>query len=114
MPPGIDDGRWNAWYRWLVRNDKITHALAFAGYGAWFCSVLPRSQWWKIALLLLLYGLFIEALQQMLGFGRSGSWPDVAADAAGIVVGILLARWFGRDLIRAIDRWMAQRVPRFE
>lgn len=82
--------------RWLppLPNDKLMHALAF---GALTALALRMAQNWTEASLwlggLLLAGWLIECLQQLVP-DRDFSWPDMAANAAGIVAALPLA-WFG-------------------
>ncbi|MFK7938374.1 MAG: VanZ family protein [Roseovarius sp.] len=81
----------------LPLNDKQLHALSFA------LLVLSlgwlRPQWWLgLALAALLYGAAIEMLQPMVG--RSGEWADLAADGAGIFLGLLPGQ-LRRRLVKA-------------
>lgn len=75
--------------------DKLRHVAAFAAL-AWVAMVawagVPRLAA-RVALGLLAYGLFIEAVQSRLD-GRHASGWDLLADAAGIALGLMLARPF--------------------
>lgn len=80
-PPQVDTG-------W----DKANHALAFlvlavlAELALW-----PRpARHWLSAAGLLAYGALIEVVQSRLP-ARSAEWSDLAADAVGITIGLLLA-----------------------
>ncbi|MBK9363989.1 MAG: VanZ family protein [Rubrivivax sp.] len=72
--------------------DKANHALAFAVLAA----VAELAVWphparrWLTVVGLLAYGALIEGVQSRLP-PRSGEWSDLAADAAGIAIGLLLA-----------------------
>lgn len=72
--------------------DKINHLLAFLALGAAASFSLPPG--WRAsaqaAAGLLLYGAFIEAVQTQLSH-REGDWQDLAADAVGVLCGLLLA-----------------------
>jgi VanZ family protein len=70
--------------------DKVKHVLAFgclavAASLGWAAS---RQTTFRIACALVLYGVFIEAVQFFIP-GREASALDVAADAAGIAAGLL-------------------------
>jgi VanZ family protein len=49
-----------------------------------------------IGLIPLLYGILMEILQSMLTITRSGSFSDAIADAAGVLLSILLWIWIKR------------------
>lgn len=80
-PPAADTG-------W----DKSNHALAFAVMAilAWAGWPGPARRPWQVTAWLMAYGAFIEGVQSQIP-GRSGEWPDLLADAAGIAIG--LAAW---------------------
>lgn len=75
--------------------DKLRHVAAFAVL-AWVAMVgwagVPGLAS-RVAMALLAYGLFIEAVQSRLD-GRHASGWDLLADAAGIALGLVLARPF--------------------
>jgi len=54
-----------------------------------------QQVWMRVALPLLGYGLFIEAVQAWLP-SRDGDILDLLADAGGIVLGLILVRWLRR------------------
>lgn len=75
--------------------DKGRHLAAFAAL-AWVAAQAfagPRLAPARIALALLAYGVFIEAVQSQIP-DRFASGLDVAADAVGIALGLLAARFF--------------------
>jgi VanZ family protein len=80
-PPTLDTG-------W----DKLNHVLAFAALA--FCAqhAAQGSRWpapaWQGGLLA--YGVLIEIAQTRVP-GRHGEWPDLLADAVGIVLGAAVA-----------------------
>lgn len=82
-PPGSGEGS-------LPLGDKQIHALAFALLVLPLSLATPRLIP-KIALAALVFGGLIEFIQP--GFGRSGEWGDLLADAVGIVVGVLPGLW---------------------
>jgi VanZ family protein len=75
--------------------DKLRHVAAFAVL-AWVAMVAwagtPKLAL-RVAIGLLAYGLFIEAVQGRLD-GRHASGWDLLADAVGVAFGLALARQF--------------------
>lgn len=72
-------------------SDDFVH---FAGYGAlgfWFAGLLERHRYPVLAVLLVAFGVAIEGMQYLMGFGRSADWRDVVANAAGIATALALA-----------------------
>jgi len=76
--------------RWIGQIDKWAHTLTFAVLAVWLAGQYRPRSYWRIALGLLAFGVFIEVCQRQVGY-RSAEWLDVAADAAGIIVGLSLA-----------------------
>jgi len=75
--------------------DKGRHLAAFATL-AWVAAQAfagAQAAFVRIALALLAFGVFIELVQSQIP-GRFASGLDVAADAVGIVLGLLAARFF--------------------
>jgi len=71
--------------------DKANHALAFAVLAALGLAAYPARAA-RVLPGLLALGALIELLQSLTGY-RAAEWLDLAADAAGLVAGWLLARW---------------------
>ncbi len=77
-------------------NDKLNHALGYAGLTFWFTGIYPRSRYPLVILGLLLLGALIEVLQGAMSFGRDRDLEDLFANGAGIVIGLALAlTWSG-------------------
>lgn len=85
--------------------DKANHALAFAVLAAvGELALWPHRARRRLTVAgLLCYGALIELLQSQLP-ARSGEWGDLAADAAGIVIGLLLAAPLLRRAPAAVRR----------
>ncbi len=89
--------------------DKLNHLLAFAAL-AWCAAlgwparpgapVLPQIARWVLGLMV--FGLFIEAVQSQLP-ARSAELADLGADALGVALGGLLAGLL-RSASRAVGR----------
>ena len=71
----------------VQEGDKIGHLLAYGALMAWWAQLyVSSSSRLKLALLFVLLGALVEIAQ---GFTptRSPEWLDLAADAAGVLVG---------------------------
>ncbi len=82
--------------------DKLEHLLAFGTLGASAMCALPAGLRAALAAAtaLLAYGGFIELVQTHIP-GRTASWADLLADAAGVAIGVALVavlrrRWPAR------------------
>ncbi|MFZ9731832.1 MAG: VanZ family protein [Schleiferiaceae bacterium] len=73
--------------------DLVLHFGAYAGIAVPL-QLYSRSSAgpFKVFALSFSYGLAVEVLQPIVAEGRVFSWSDVAANTAGIAVGMLLAR----------------------
>lgn len=72
--------------------DKLEHALAYCLLMLWFCQVYRQlSSRMLLALLLVVMGIAIEYLQRETGY-RTFEYPDMLANAAGVMVGWAWAR----------------------
>ena len=69
--------------------DKIHHLIAYAAL--MFPTALRKPKYWKsIGLSFIAFSGMIELLQPYVN--RYGEWPDMAANTAGVVCGLLLAK----------------------
>jgi VanZ family protein len=82
-PPGFD----------FKDADKVNHLLAFSGMTVAGCLSRPAGSWPRLRVVLgmLLFGLFIEAVQSQLP-ARTAEWGDVMADAVGVLIGLGMFR----------------------
>jgi VanZ family protein len=78
----------------LLGSDKVEHAVAFLALAVLCRLSWPRLSAWLVAPLLLTYGFGIEVAQASLTTGRTASLADLAADAAGLLAGLILVRLF--------------------
>jgi VanZ family protein len=79
-------------------NDKLAHALGHAALAGYFTGLVARSNWWKILLWLLVFGISIEIAQHFMQVGREADPRDVLANSGGDLLGLLLgflglSRW---------------------
>ena len=93
LAPGDDTGGLIPW-------DKAKHFIVFYGLTFLAAVALPRSRWWKIAVVLLGFGVGIEILQGLPIVGRDADAFDVVADTLGIGFffgPIVVAQWLNRE-----------------
>ena len=69
--------------------DKEEHAIAWFVLTATGLILSPRRPR-GIALYAFGFGVFVEVVQGLMGFGRDADWHDVAADSIGIVAAFLI------------------------
>jgi VanZ family protein len=86
--------------------DKWAHAGAYLVLTLWFCGAHERHQWPFVAGGLLLLGAAIEYAQGRTGY-RQADLLDMAANAAGIAVGLMLAAAGAGGWCR----WLEARLP---
>ena len=88
--------------------DKVFHVVTFVVLTVWFSGIYQKSAYWRIVVGLLAFGLIIEVCQRAVGY-RTADWADVAADATGIVIGLIIAMaGFGGWCIR-VEEMLSKR-----
>ena len=75
---------------WLENADKWLHGLTFLFLSIWFAGLWERRAYWRIAVGLMLFGFVVEGAQRLVGY-RTADWLDIAANTAGIIVGLMAA-----------------------
>ena len=75
---------------WLRNSDKVLHAGTFMLLAAWFSGQYRRPSYLRVAAALLVFGLFIEFCQFLVGY-RQADWLDMAANTVGIILGFAVA-----------------------
>lgn len=83
--------------------DKFLHAATYCLLMIWFSGLYPRNRHWLIGLLLLVLGFGLD-LAQSLSSTRSFDLKDVAANAGGILVGLVLARFIFEGWCRRVEQ----------
>ncbi len=71
-------------------NDKWAHGITFALLAIWYTGQYGRRSYWRLVSGLLVFGAFIEFCQSLLTY-RSAETADFAADAFGVLAGMLIA-----------------------
>ena len=72
-------------------SDKLMHFGAYFALMAWFAGLYPRGKHLRIAVALVALGTALDVLQGTMTRTRSFELLDIAADAVGIVVALLLS-----------------------
>lgn len=85
--------------------DKLGHALAYGTLMLWFAQLYVRPRWALVALACVLLGVVLEYLQGFTSY-RTFSYVDMAANLAGVVVGLTLALAGIDDCIERVERWV--------
>ena len=80
-------------------SDKLGHAVTYGGLTVWFCGIYPRRMAPRVAVALFLVGVAVEGVQSLTE-SRSPEMADLAANAAGILIGLALSR-------AGLDKWCA-------
>jgi len=75
---------------WFQNADKWLHAFTFIILSVWFSGLLARRSYWLIAIGLTLFGFFVEFCQLQVSY-RTADWIDIAANTAGIIIGLAVA-----------------------
>jgi len=75
---------------WFQNIDKWLHATTFATLSLWFAGLFARRNYWLIGAGLMAFGFLLEFLQFQVGY-RIADWFDIAANTAGIIVGLAVA-----------------------
>jgi VanZ family protein len=68
-------------------NDKIEHAIAYAGLMAWFGGMFRRGAQLRVGAALVILGGVLELLQGLTPT-RTPDITDLAADAVGVLLGL--------------------------
>jgi len=86
--------------------DKIIHTVVFAFLMLWFTGLSDRSRYWKIFLLLVVYGAVMEVLQSFTPY-RFMDLGDLIADIVGLCFGWIM----GVTRMGGWCGWLEARLP---
>ena len=90
-------------------NDKLEHGGGYALLTIWFIGAYPQQRHWVIAASFIAMGVVIELLQGWMKWGRECDIHDVFANTTGIIIGLLLSRFWLRNWTARAEAWMAAR-----
>jgi VanZ family protein len=88
--------------------DKTFHMVGHGALALYFTGLMPRNQWWKIFVSLLVFGVGIEFAQHFMALGRQGDPRDVLANSIGDLLGLLVGR-LGLSRWPEIAAWLLGR-----
>ena len=75
---------------WMRHLDKWLHGLTFLALSVWYAGQYRPRSYWRIAVGLLGFGMFIELCQRMLSY-RTADLLDMGANTVGILIGLVIA-----------------------
>lgn len=75
---------------WFENFDKWLHGLTFVVLFVWFSGLLAKHSYWIIAVGLMMFGFLVEFCQLQVSY-RTADWIDIAANTAGIIIGLAIA-----------------------
>ena len=93
---------------WLHSVDKWLHGLTFFALTLWYAGQYRPRSYWRIALGLLGFGMFIELCQRMLSY-RTAEWLDMGANTVGIVIGLAIAVAGAGGWSQRVEDWYQAR-----
>ena len=94
----------------IEQGDKLQHLAAYGSLMLWFAQVaVARSSRWRTAVALVGLGIALEYAQRATGY-RTFSYADMAANAAGVACGWLLAPPRLPNALRVVERFAARRA----
>ena len=93
----------------FIKNaDKWVHGITFFVLAVWFSGLVERRRYWLVGAGLIAFGALLEFFQMYVRF-RTADHFDIAANTAGIIVGLTVAiAGLGGWGLRAED-WYARR-----
>lgn len=87
--------------------DKVEHFAAYFVLAAWFAGLYPKSRYWRVAVGLLVLGIGLEWLQGAMELGRAPDVLDMAANAAGVAAGLVLAFVATGTWAQRVESWLS-------
>jgi len=93
---------------WFVHVDKWLHGITFVFLAVWFAGQYRVRSYWRIGIGLILFGVLIEGCQRLVTY-RSADWFDIAADAAGIIIGLTIATAGLGGWSLRVEEWYSRR-----
>lgn len=86
--------------------DKYNHLIAYAFLMLWFGQLYQHSRaWFRIAILLILFGSLMELLQGVLPH-RWFDFNDALANTMGVIFGVLVLFVGGDGVLNTLAHWI--------
>ena len=86
--------------------DKVEHFGTYMFLAVWFTGLFARPRWWTVVVALLALGAVMEAGQYIMQAGRTADVSDMAANAAGVAAGLLLAALLTGGWAQRVESWL--------
>jgi VanZ family protein len=86
--------------------DKVEHFGTYTLLAIWFTGFTRRSRYWAVALALVGLGLAMEIAQFTMQAGRVAEPLDMAANAAGVALGVLVATFGTGGWVQKVEAWL--------
>ncbi|HEX9206736.1 MAG TPA: VanZ family protein [Steroidobacteraceae bacterium] len=87
--------------------DKFEHLGTYAVLAVWFTGFFRRSRYWVVVLALLGLGLALEIAQFAMHAGRVADPFDMAANAAGVALGVGVAAYRTGGWVHKVEAWLS-------
>ena len=87
--------------------DKFEHLGTYLVLALWFTGMFPRARYWAVVGALLLLGLSMEVGQYLMHAGRLADPDDMAANTAGVVLGLAVALLATGGWTPKVDAWLS-------
>lgn len=86
-------------------NDKLLHAASYFLLMVWFAGLYRRSRHLWIAAGLVVLGAILDGLQALTST-RYFEVHDIAANASGVLVALVLSYWVLEGWCQRMERWL--------
>lgn len=86
--------------------DKVEHFGTYAVLAVWFTGFAQRGRYWLVALALLALGFAMEIAQFAMQAGRVAEPLDMAANAAGVALGVVIALFGTGGWVQKVEAWL--------
>ncbi|MGB5258822.1 MAG: VanZ family protein [Woeseiaceae bacterium] len=93
---------------WFRNADKLMHGTTFLLLSVWFAGQYRRASYLRVGASLMLFGLFIEFCQYLVGY-RQAEVFDMAANTVGIIAGFAIALAGLGGWSQRLEDWYALR-----
>jgi VanZ family protein len=88
--------------------DKVEHFGTYLFLAVWFTGMVRRGRYWVVVAALLLLGLALEIGQDLMHRGRTADPDDMAANTAGVALGIVVAWLATGGWTQKVDAWLSR------
>ncbi len=94
----------------FIKNaDKWVHGITFFALALWFAGLVERRRYWLMGAYLIAFGALLEYFQLYVRY-RTADQFDIAANTAGIIVGLTVAAAGLGGWGLRVEDWYARRT----